>query len=133
MHKATLRDSYQILHIIFAGVILMVFIYSGLFSPSNGGHPIPSQYKLMEGKATASTGMSRAFSSIVRLDFSQAEDYNAHSLEVSGFFFVQFWLRVLFFILYARHSSKRLIAADVSISILLFLWCFRELIASMYV
>lgn len=127
-----LRDSYQILHLIFAGIILMIFVYSAIFSPSKGGHPIPSQYQLIEGEATASTGMSRAFSSIVRLDFSQARAYNAYSLEVFLFFFVQLWMRVVFFFLYARHKSKGLVAADISLSVLLFAGCFKGLIAGMY-
>jgi len=132
MYKASLQDSYQIVQVVFAGIILMIFIYSGIFSPKGGGHPIASQYKSIEGKATASTGMSRAFSSIVRLDFRQARGYNAHSLEVFVFFFVQFWLRVVFFLFYARYRAKGLIAADIIISVSLFLWCFKNLIAGMY-
>ena len=132
MDKSALRDSYQILHLIFAGIILMIFVYSGIFSPSKGRHPIPSQYRLIEGEATPSTGMSRAFSSIVRLDFSQARAYNAYSLEVFLFFFVQLWMRVVFFFLYARHKSKGLVAADISLSVLLFVACFKGLIVGMY-
>jgi len=132
MYKTRLRESYQILHLIMAGIIVMIFIYSGIFSPQHGGYPIPSQYELTQDGATASTGMSRAFSSIVRLDFEQARAYNENSPEVFGFFFVQFWMRVLFFLLYARFHHKRVIAADIGLSLVLFLWCFKDLIAAMY-
>ena len=132
MYKAIFRESYQVLHVVFAGIILMICIYSGIFPPSKGGHPIPSQYTHIEGEATASTGMSRAFSSIVRLNFEQARAYNAHSLEVFGFFFVQFWMRVAFFLLYIRYKGKSVVVADIFISVSLFLWCFKDLIAAMY-
>ena len=132
MYKAFFRESYPVLHVVFAGIILMIFIYSGIFPPSKGGYPIPSQYMHIEAKATASTGMSRAFSSIVRLDFEQARAYNAHSLEVFGFFFIQFWMRVAFFFLYARYKRKGVVVADILLSVFLFLWCFKDLIAAMY-
>ena len=132
MYKAIFRESYQVLHVVFAGIMLMIFIYSGIFTPSKGGHPIPSQYTHIEGEATASTGMSRAFSSIVRLDFKQARAYNTHSLEVFSFFFIQFWMRVAFFFLYACYKRKSVVVADILISVSLFFWCFKDLIAAMY-
>ena len=132
MKQARLQDSYQVLHIIFAAIIVAVMAYSAVFSPSGGDHAIPSQYRLLTGESTASTGMSRAFSSIVRLDFTKALSYNPYSLSVFAFFFVQLWMRVLFFVLYARRGDKRLVAADVALSVVLFLWCFKDLMAAMY-
>ncbi len=132
MKQARLQDSYQVLHIIFAAVIVAVMAYSAVFSPSRGGHAIPSQYSLLTGESTASTGMSRAFSSIVRLDFNKALSYNPYSLSVFAFFFAQLWMRVLFFIFYARWGDKRLVAGDIVLSLVLFLWCFKDLIAAMY-
>jgi len=77
--------------------------------------------------------MSRAFSAIVRLQFDQARKLNPSSLEVFAFFFVQMWLRVLFFILNGRGvKQKPLIITDVSLSLLLFISCFKDLIAAMY-
>lgn len=132
MKQARLQDSYQILHIIFAVIILAVMVYSAVFSPSSGDHAIPSQYRVLTGESTASTGMSRAFSCIVRLDFNKALSYNPYSLSVFAFFFVQLWMRVLFFIFYSRWGDKRLVAGDVALSVVLFLWCFKDLIAAMY-
>lgn len=133
MNRMKHPDSYQVIHILLAGVILLILIYSGIFRPGEGGHPIPSQYSMLSDGSTASTGMSRAFSAIVRLQFGQARKLNPSSLQVFAFFFVQLWLRVVFFILNRRGiKQKPLIITDVSLSVLLFLFCFKDLIAVMY-
>jgi len=133
MNSLHLQDSYQRIHIILAGVVLLIGIYSGIFGPGQGNHPIPSQYSRLSEGSTASTGMSRAFSAIVRLQFERATRLNPHSPEVFAFFFVQLWLRVLFFVLNGRGvRQKLLIITDVSVSVLLFLYCFKDLIAAMY-
>ena len=134
MKSRCLRDAYQCIHIIFAGIILCIIVYSGIFSSSRGGYPIQSYYKNITGRPTASTGMSRAFSSIVRLDFKAAKQQNPHSLEVFAFFFVQLWLRGLFFLLSTRRIKRTLlITVDATGSVVLFIVCFRGLIASIYI
>jgi hypothetical protein len=133
MKRLNLQDSYQVIHLILAGIILMVLLYSGIFPPEEGSHPIPSQYSRLSEGSTASTGMSRAFSAIVRLQFEQANQFNPNSLEVFAFFFIQLWLRLLFFILNSRGVKQKLLVIwDAGLSVVLFLYCFKDLIAAMY-
>ena len=133
MKSLKLQDSYQIVHLILAGILLLILLYSGIFPPEEGSHPIPSQYSRVSEGSTASTGMSRAFSAIVRLQFGQAKKFNPNSLVVFAFFFGQLWLRVLFFMLNSRGvRQKILVITDASFSVLLFLYCFKNLIAAMY-
>jgi hypothetical protein len=133
MNRLKLQDSYQIVNMILAGIILLILLYSGIFPPEEGTHPIPSQYSRLSEGSTASTGMSRAFSAIVRLQFRQAKEFNANSLEVFTFFFAQLGLRLLFFMLNSRGvRQKLLIITDAGVSVLLFLYCFKDLIAAIY-
>ena len=133
MRLRQLQDSHQVIHVLFAGMILLVFLYSGIFSPQQGGHPIRSQYKIITGEEPASSGMSRAFSSIVRLDLDRAKHYNPHSLAVFSFFLIQLFLRGVFFFLNTLKIKRTpLVIIDASVSVMLFLYCFKGLIAGMY-
>jgi hypothetical protein len=126
------NDSYQIINLIFGVIILMVFIYSGIFR-SQDSFPITSQYKLITGESTQSTGLSRAFSEILRFNFREAKNYNEYSWEVFAFFLLQLLMRVIFFFSYSHIRNKRLmIRFDAIGSTILFLLCFRDLILSMY-
>lgn len=122
---------YQIINIIFAGIIILLFIYSGIFSARKENHPIPSNSGLVFGKKTPSTGLSRAFSEIVRFNFKNAKRYNPHSIMVFMFFFIQFFLRIGFFWLSLNMKKKKLnqlIVLDSSFSIVLLLYCFLDII-----
>jgi hypothetical protein len=128
INSALIRNSsYTKINVIFAGIILCIFIYSGIFSSDGTSHPIPSGYTSITGEATNSSGMSRAFSAIVRLDFEKALSYNDESLKVFGFFFGQFFLRILFILVYANYRNNTIITADVVISVALFIYCFEGL------
>jgi len=132
MKKPDFSDSYQIINVIFAAVILMIFLYSGLFRAEEN-YPISSQYRIITGEETQSTGLSRAFSEMVRLNFQKAKAYNESSPEVFGFFFLQLLLRIVLFFLYNRTENKKLmIRFDAAGSAILFLLCFRNFIFPMY-
>jgi len=122
---------YQIINIIFAGIIILLFIYSGIFSVRKENHPIPSNSELIFGKKTPSTGLSRAFSEIVRFDFKSAKRYNPHSIKIFIFFFVQFFLRIGLLWLSCSMKKKnlnQLIVLDSSFSTGLLLYCFWDII-----
>ena len=119
---------YPKINLIFAGIILCIFIYSGIFSPEKANHPIPSGYTLLTGKPTKSTGLSRAFSAIMQLEFNKALSYNEESLKVFSFFIVQLLFRFLFTLIYARWQYRGVIRADIILSILLFIYCFEGFI-----
>lgn len=129
MNRASLfKLPYPKINLIFAGIILCVFIYSGIFSPEKVNHPIPSGYTLLTGKATKSTGLSRAFSAIMQLEFNKALRYNEESLKVFSFFIVQLFFRFLFTLIYARWKNRKVITADIILSVLLFIYCFEGFI-----
>ncbi|MBN2348396.1 MAG: hypothetical protein JXJ22_06140 [Bacteroidales bacterium] len=126
MRNNFFRRPYPIVNFIFTGIILLIFIYSGIFSAEKGNHPIPSMYKEISGNKTISTGLSRAFSSIVTGKSELAKEYNPYSIRIFLFFAVQLVLRILFVIMENKllWSRKILIISDIFISVLLFLYCF---------
>ncbi|KPK87627.1 MAG: hypothetical protein AMS27_01835 [Bacteroides sp. SM23_62_1] len=108
----------------------MIFIYSGLFSAEKDNHPIPSIYEKITGEPTASSGLSRSFSEIVRGRFDSARSYNQYGIPVFIFFFIQFFQRIIVSILRYKMTIHRrwLLIGDVIISIALFLYCFKGFI-----
>lgn len=129
MNRAYLfQFPYPKINLIFAGIIVCVFIYSGIFSPEKANHPIPSGYTILTGKPTKSTGLSRAFSAIMQLEFNKALRYNKESLKIFSFFIIQLFLRFIFTLTYARWKSRKVITADIILSVLLFICCFEGLI-----
>ena len=110
----------------------MIFIYAASFKPGDD-YPVSSQYQLIIGEQTGSTGLSRAFSEMVRLNFNQAKTYNENSWEVFAFFFLQLLLRFIFFFAYPHIKNKKLITRfDAAGSVILFLVCFRDFIFTLY-
>ena len=105
----------------------MVFIYSYIFTPDKNNYPIHSLCVL---QPCASTGLSRAFSEIVRLNIDKALVYNANSLKIFSFFLIQLFLRVAVSVIYINKliSKSYLIITDSVISILLFIILFKSLI-----
>ena len=126
MRKASFTQSpYIKINIIFTGIIICVLIYSGIFSPQKSNHPIPSGYSLVTGESTKSTGLSRAFSSIMRFEFDQAVAYNPESLRVFSFFLLQLVFRIIFSLIYSRHPSFTIVVIDILLTLLLFGYCFN--------
>ena len=110
----------------------MIFFYAGFFR-ADDSYPVPSQYRIITGKKAKSSGLSRAFSEMIRLNFQKAKYYHENSWEVFTFFFVQLFLRVLFFVSYNRTRKKKiLIRFDATGSAILFLMCFKGIILSIY-
>ena len=121
---------YHRINMIFAGVIVMIFIYSGFFSPQKDDYPVKCIHKEILGKPCASCGLSHSFSEIVRGNFKEAREWNPNGFLIFFFFFFQLFLRILASFVYARKPVpvRWIITIDVTISILLFLYCFRNLI-----
>ena len=129
MNRAYLfQFPYPKINLIFAGIILCIFIYSGIFSPEKANHPIPSGYTLLTGKPTKSTGLSRAFSAIMQLEFNKALRNNKESLKVFSFFIIQLLFRFLFTLMYFRWKNRKVITTDIILSVLLFIYCFEGFI-----
>ena len=114
-------------------MIGLVFIYSGLFSAERDNHPVPSYFEKITGQTSPSSGMSRAFSEIIRGNLETARIYNSDSPLIFAFFLIQGVQRIFVSLLLvkSRTKKKHLLAADVLVSVVLFVFCFLGQIKSM--
>ncbi len=121
--------SYQTVNLLFAGAILLVFAYS-LAYPPTGEHPVPSFYTLLSGQPSPTAGLSRSFSAILRGDLSLARDLSPYGIPLFLFLLVQLIMRITAFVLLRRHvlPLRRILPADVILSVLLFLLCYGSLL-----
>jgi hypothetical protein len=124
---------YYIINISLAGILMMVFIYSGLFSAGKENHPVPSFYEYITGEQAPSSGLSRAFSEIIRGNLQAARDHNKDSLLIFTFFLIQLIQRIMVMLLLHKQipRTRILVWADVLTSILLFLYCFKGQLLAM--
>ena len=127
-------DAYHRINMIFAGVIVMIFIYSGFFSPQQDNYPVKCVHKEILGKPCPSCGLSHSFSEIVRGNFEKAREWNPNGFLIFFFFLIQLFLRILASFVYARNliAAHQIITIDIIVSILLFLYCFRYLIVFLF-
>ena len=112
--------SYQLINYIFAGIIVCVFIYSGIFSSQTNNYPVHCIHEQLTGISCPSCGMSRSFSSLIRGDIDLAMEMNPYGPRVFLFFVFQLILRVSNIIILKRRPGlvKQLIKLDVGLSIL---------------
>jgi len=122
------KVAYYILNIIFMAIIMAIFIYSALYRINE--HPIPALLTERTGIIPPSKGLSAGFSEIVRGNFSEALVANTHTIRIFSFFALQFLLRIVSIILIKKEwlSLNRIIATDISVSIILFVVSFGPLI-----
>jgi hypothetical protein len=116
-------SSYLLINLIFTGVIASVIIYSLVFSPDKDNHPVKSGSAWFTEKDTISTGLSRSFSAIVRLELKKARHYNPYGLRIFSFFIIQLLLRVgtSFYLQYAGPSRRKFLPiVDACVSAILF-------------
>ena len=124
---------YYIINLMLAGIIMMVFIYSGLFSAKKDNHPVPSFYEGITGEPSPSSGMSRAFSEIIRGNLDTASRYNPDSLLIFSFFGIQLLQRLFISLLLVKNISRipYLMTVDGATSLGLFLYCFKGQLCAM--
>jgi hypothetical protein len=125
-----LRHPYTIINLIFAGIIGVIFLYSGIFSSAEDNHPVPCVHKQVTGEECKTCGFSNAFSELVRGNFSEARSFNPIAPQVFIFFLLQFLMRGFFLLMSFKfqESLKGIILADLIFSSVLFLWTFRQLL-----
>ena len=119
-------EPYLLINLIFTGVILLVFVYSGFFSPVKDNYPVVCIHEKLTGEPCISCGLSHSFSLVLRGKISEAYDWNVYGFRVFIFFASQLFMRIVFSIFYLKYpdTSKQLITYDISISIMLFLVTF---------
>lgn len=135
MNTKRLNDSYLIINLVFAGIILLIIAYSLFFSAGGYRHPVPSGFYLLHEENYPSQGLSRSFSAIVRLNFEQARLYNEYGIRIFLFFFIQLILRITCSILLIKvftYKRALLVYFDVTISILLFIISFLPFIRFLF-
>jgi hypothetical protein len=127
-------EPYLLINLILTGVILLVFAYSGFFSPVKDNYPVVCIHEKLTGEPCVSCGLSHSFSLIVRGRISEAYDWNIYGLRVFIFFAAQLLMRVVFSIFYIKYpdTNKQLITYDIGISLMLFLVSFLPFIEWIY-
>jgi hypothetical protein len=126
-------EPYLLINLILTGVILLVFAYSGFFSPVKDNYPVVCIHEKLTGEPCVSCGLSHSFSLIVRGRISEAYDWNIYGLRVFIFFAAQLLMRVVFSIFYIKYpdTNKQLITYDIGISLMLFLVSFLPFIENL--
>jgi hypothetical protein len=128
------NEPYLIINIFFTGVILLIFAYSGFFSPEKDNYPVTCIHEMVSGKPCVSCGLSHSFSLIVRGRIEEAYQWNRYGMRIFLFFVAQLVLRVFFSIFYLkyRETRKQLIIFDCVGSGIIFLVAFWPFIESIF-
>lgn len=130
---------YLKINLVFAGILVLVFVYSGIFSPDKNNYPVVCIYEKITGEQCFSCGLSHSFSLIIRGRLDEACQWNPYGMRVFLFFFSQLLMRILFSFYYLRDISRRqqLILYDIFGSILIFLITFypffRQLLIELFI
>jgi len=133
--KARFRNEpYLIINIFFAGVIALIFAYSGIFSPEKDNYPVTCMHEQLTGEQCISCGLSHSFSLIVRGRIAEAYDWNIYGMRVFLFFAAQLILRIRFSLSYInnKETQKELIITDCVGSGLIFLIAFWPYISRIF-
>ena len=122
------KEPYLLINVIFVGVILLVMVYSGIFSPEKDNYPVACIHEELTGESCVSCGLSHSFSLILRGRVDEAYGWNVYGMRVFLFFALQLFMRIVFSLFYIRFpdTRKQLILLDITGSVLLFLIAFRQ-------
>lgn len=120
------NEPYLLINIVFAGVILLIMAYSGIFSPEKNNYPVACIHEKITGQPCVSCGLSHSFSLILRGRIDEAYQWNRYGMRVFIFLAGQFFLRIIFSLLYLKYlsSRKQLIMFDIIGSSILFIVTF---------
>jgi hypothetical protein len=120
------KEPYLVINIVFAGIIFLIMLYSGIFSPEKDNYPVTCIHEQLTGVPCVSCGLSHSFSLIVRGRIKEAYDWNIYGMRVFLFFAAQFFMRIIFSMLYIRYpeTKKQLINFDIVGSVVIFLISF---------
>jgi hypothetical protein len=138
LYSGIKSEPYLKINIIFAGVIMLVFAYSGIFSPDKDNYPVTCIYEKVTGLQCFSCGLSHSFSLILRGRVEEAYNWNIYGMRVFLFFISQLLMRVIFSIYFIKNTrtSKWLIYYDIAGSVLIFAFAFfpfiRQLVFSLF-
>lgn len=128
------KKPYIIINILLAGVIVLIMIYSAVFSPDEDEYPVVCIHEKITGEPCVSCGLSHSFSLILRGRLNEAYSWNVYGMRVFLFFMLQLIMRVFFSFFYIKFidTRKQLIMMDIIGSVLLFLISFRQFFAYIF-
>lgn len=124
-------ESYYLINILLAGVILLIFAYSAIFSPETNNYPVKCVHEIATGKPCPSCGLSHSFSYIMRGDLRSASEWNSNGIAVFLFFLLQLVMRVSFAVAVKRNPSlvsPAHIRLDIVLSLAAFILAFNKFI-----
>ncbi len=129
-----LSEPYQIINIIFAGVIVLILGYSGIFSPEKDNYPVVCIHEKLTGQPCFSCGLSHSFSLIIRGRIREAYEWNQYGMRVFLFFLSQLLFRLDFFRLSVKRPEyrKQLILYDSIASGVVFLIAFWPFLTGIF-
>ncbi|MDT8401445.1 MAG: DUF2752 domain-containing protein [Bacteroidales bacterium] len=121
-------NSYMVVNAVFAGIIILIFIYSGFFCPAENNYPVKCIHEQITGQACPSCGLSRSFSYIIRGDFASAEMHNEYGMRIFLFFLFHLVMRLSNIVYLSRKplQVRKLIILDSSLAIISFILAFRQ-------
>lgn len=124
------KHGYIWINGIFAGIILAIFVYSIIYKPNENEHPIKCIHQELLGGKCPTCGMSRGFSALIRGHVDDALAFQQNCLSVFFFFGIQlvFRISIIIILIKTRITAKFISNIDITLSLLLFLFTFRNLI-----
>jgi hypothetical protein len=128
------NEPYLIINIFLAGIILLIMLYSGIFSPEKNNYPVVCIHEKLTGEPCASCGLSHSFSLILRGRIKAAYQWNIYGMRVFLFFISQLFMRIIFSWIYIKNPGihKQLILFDISGSLIIFLMAFIPFIVFIF-
>lgn len=121
-------NSYMVINAVFAGIIILIFIYSGFFCPAEKNYPVQCIHEQITGQACPSCGLSRSFSYIIRGDFTSARMHNEYGMRIFLFFLFHLVMRLsnIVYLLRKPLQIRKLIILDSSLAVISFILAFRQ-------
>jgi hypothetical protein len=128
-------EPYLKINLVLTGVILLLFVYSGIFSPDKNNYPVVCIYEKITGEQCFSCGLSHSISLIIRGRFEEAYRWNIYGMRVFLFFFSQLLMRVIFSVYFLRDIDNRkwLIKFDIVGSALIFAIVFYPFFKQLFI
>ncbi len=132
--KKFLKEPYIRINLILAGVILLIFAYSGFFSPDKDNYPVVCIHEKLTGEPCISCGLSHSFSLIVRGKIREAREYNTYGLRIFLFFALELVMRFVFSKIWINRPDVRreIVIYDIVGSIVIFLIAFWPFIVNLF-
>ena len=127
-------EPYLFINIILAGVIVVIFVYSGFFSPVKDNYPVVCIHEKLTGQPCISCGLSHSFSLILRGRIGEALNWNMYGLRIFLFFALQLVMRVVFSLVWKKNPGIRnqIVVYDSAATILIFLISFWPFIENIF-